>query len=496
MWDFVKSVIIKAIVDALFSIGKIVIGPRPKEAELSELGEKLQNGDLTIGDSVRLVGAYSELVPFLSMGRIALLTKKSETLPLPVCSPCKVDPIEDEYVGALLEEDQFGIFSGTRCIPIFYSRKYSKNSIRMANFTTGEIVELQGAISPLPTAWKEMITASDFFCFDRPDGSSQPFCLKVDDVEPYGTRLDGFYCDLWSLVHFEASVPQTNTRQLLFIEAATPPEIVIESIFPGCFQFTRPLSNIMDVEQIKKDKAILAEYVGNFPSTYFQSLNITDFPKERGGAERQRQARYVRDACFDNFSPRPISSRRLSRRYFKDLDRLQRKAFGPVPLRIVYEQLIRDPDKKSRELARRYPKVLGNPILVGYENEALFRGKRLFPELEKYEKYRRRLLKLPILGSLKMIGHYIARYGIARDGFTEDEYSQLMQEVVSSPYSVPAKFAADLLALTAEGHLKLRLDEHGEIIFSLTDRGIAHSGALPPKQWKTPKQGSKSKTQP
>lgn len=333
MWEIVKSVVIEAIINALLEIAKTLRRVRrEKEVEIREVRESLQSGDLKIGDSVTVIGTYSEFVPFINMSEIVGLSVKPDTSPLPVCGACKVGPTNDEYVGAILEEELRGIHRDSKCIPVFFSQKYSKSSIKTLNFITGDIVELRAVISPIPTIWRDIIISSDFFSFAREDRLKQPFCLKVYDCEPHGLHLNEFRIDLWSLVHFQRpTLPLTTPEQLAMIEARAPDRLIVENVFPSTFQFIFPGVNLVNAEGTRERESLLGSFVSEFPELYFDMMRIVGDWKKNVVPVKDAQIKYVHDASFSHFKSKPIEVSPLTKKYFKQIDRTNDAAFGHLP---------------------------------------------------------------------------------------------------------------------------------------------------------------------
>lgn len=467
MWEIAKAVVIKAIVLALFELGKWVHKFRgEKDVEFDKLHEKLQSGDLKFGDSVTIIGTYSEFVPFVNMSEIVRLSKKSDISSFPTCGTCKVGPIEDEYIGALLEENAKGIFRRSKSIPIFFSQKYSANSIKMLNFIAGDIVELRGRISPLPNIWKDIILTGDFFSFDRGDGLMYPFCLKVYDSEPYGIHLNEFRSDLWSLVHFQgAPIPLTTPDQISIIEVDAPTRLIIEEVFPGAFQFIFPEVNLVNTERLSECKSLLRSFVSRFPNSYFGATKLIDDRKMPATPKRRELVEYVYDASFDHFELKPINVKRLTKRYFDKIDKTHEAVFGHLPADLMLKEWKRVRSDIIKE-AEKYPRVLGDALFLGSLGQLVDKDEFDEALLKKSKVSLKDLSLHQDIGFMyrKVLGHYIRKYGRDEETFKTSEAVDLITTSRDAPEFGNLIWWATILSLAREGKLKLIRGENGKIM--------------------------------
>lgn len=170
-------------VKALGKLKKVV----PTEFSVEELREGIQNGDLHFGDKVRILGTFSEYLPFVDP---KFLLKESKSFPRILPRTTRIAAIDDLYCGALFKLDQTDAFA-EEVLPIFYGL-----DSKMLEHTTGEMLEMQCRITQVPIQYRNIINQNDYFVFEKEEGLVVPFGLKVEDVKPYGI-LDSFKISTW-----------------------------------------------------------------------------------------------------------------------------------------------------------------------------------------------------------------------------------------------------------------------------------------------------------
>ncbi len=471
MWEIAKSLVLKAIFEAFLNLGKKAYNGRRKNVEFEEIKERIQNGDLRFGDKITVVGTYSEFVPFINMSQIVLNTTEKESYlpPLPTFGTSKIEPMQDEHVGALLNENSRGIYAGSESIPIFFSQKYSKNSIKTLNSITGDIIELEGVISPLPTVWKDIVIASDFFSVDRGDGFAHPFCLKVSDVDQYGIHLDEFRGDLWSLAHFKgAPMDLARPDTLSFLEVEAPPQLVTENIFPGAFQFVFPEVNIINSEELRELKTELDKYVSQFPNHYLNTIRLLGHSNFKA-LKKKKQTDFVYDASSFHFKSEPISSSNITKKEIQRIDKNHEIVFEDFSENLIRKE-IELLESKIIEEAKKYPKFMINsllPVRVGklvYEDTVREKNE----ENQKNREHSMENIQLNLdmdCAVRNMLGHYIREYGKDVERFSEIEFQEFFD---SGSFREFGDFLIlfMLLSEVRKGNLKLVMGKEGRLAFT------------------------------
>jgi hypothetical protein len=156
-----------------------------KDYTVDEVKNELLDGEVHFGDKIRLIGTFSEYVPFIDPK--VFPKEKSET-PLP--RTARIEPIDDVYCGAFFKPEQRDAFA-EEVLPIFYGI-----DSKVVEHYTGEMLELQCQIIQVPTRYRDIINQTSYFSLEKEEGLSVPFGLKVLNAEPYGL-VDRFRINKW-----------------------------------------------------------------------------------------------------------------------------------------------------------------------------------------------------------------------------------------------------------------------------------------------------------
>jgi hypothetical protein len=170
-------------VKALGKLKKVI----PKEFTVEEVKEGIQNGDLHFGDKVKVIGTFSEYVPFVDP---KFLLKESKSLPRILPRTTRLAAVDDLYCGALFKMDQTDAFA-QEALPIFYGI-----DSKMVEHTTGEMLEMSCRITQVPLQYRNIINQNGYCVFEKEEGLIVPFGLKIENVEPYGI-VDSFKISTW-----------------------------------------------------------------------------------------------------------------------------------------------------------------------------------------------------------------------------------------------------------------------------------------------------------
>lgn len=208
-----------------------------KDFTIKDIKKSLNQASLEIGDEVHVIGLYSDYMPFVDLR--TLLPK--EYYPFHIFSS-QFDSINNIKCCALFSPEAKGCSKFTRspattrtfeltggdtisvkfnsehspnesmiesvpCVPIFFSKFPSTSKDkgnRLANYTTGEILELKCKICEIPDEWRKLIIPSDSFRYSTVGGVQRPFGLRVFDVDIYGLA-DFFFINTWIVGHAKTS---------------------------------------------------------------------------------------------------------------------------------------------------------------------------------------------------------------------------------------------------------------------------------------------------
>lgn len=164
-----------------------------REYAITEIKEDLESGELHFGDEIRVIGTFSEYLPFIDIKHILKHDDKFFTT---FSHTARIEPIKDIYCGSLYSLYQKDAFSN-EVIPIFYGIES-----KMIEHYTGEMLELKCRIKQIPEIYTDIIKASDYFVFQKEEDLFIPFGLEVLEVEPYGL-IDSFKINTWLLGNLE-----------------------------------------------------------------------------------------------------------------------------------------------------------------------------------------------------------------------------------------------------------------------------------------------------
>lgn len=128
-----------------------------REYTVEEIKENLLNGELHFGDKIKLIGTFSEYIPFIDPQLI--LKGKFTQFSLPRTT--RLQAIEDVYCGALFKPDQVDCFAN-EVLPIFYGI-----DSKMLEHYSGEMLELRCQIVQVPLQYRNIINQNSFFTFEK-----------------------------------------------------------------------------------------------------------------------------------------------------------------------------------------------------------------------------------------------------------------------------------------------------------------------------------------
>jgi len=193
--------ILQITINAIKAFGKIRKAI-PKEYSVAEIRDNLLSGELHFGDKIKVIGTFSEYLPFIDL-KLMLETGKffPRTLPRTV----RLEPIEDIYCGSLFPLDQKDAFAD-ETIPIFYGI-----DSRMVEHHTGEMLEVKCKITQVPRKYHQIINQGEFFVFEKEEGVTIPFGLQILEVDPYGL-VDSFKINAWVIGNLSPS-PSYETKK-------------------------------------------------------------------------------------------------------------------------------------------------------------------------------------------------------------------------------------------------------------------------------------------
>jgi len=189
-WLVVIASIYKGVTEAIQFINRIskISEYNKKEYEIKEIKQDLESGELHFGNQVKVLGTFSEYIPFLDIKRM-LDTYKSENI-FNFTHTTRINSINDTFCGGLYELDETKAYS-ENVIPLFYH----KDSQILEHFT-GEMLELQCKIKQVPDSYANLISNNKSFVFEKEENLDIPFGLEVIDVKPYGLQ-DTFKVNSW-----------------------------------------------------------------------------------------------------------------------------------------------------------------------------------------------------------------------------------------------------------------------------------------------------------
>ncbi len=170
-------------------VGKVKKG-FSKDFEVSKIKDSLCSGELHFGDKVKVIGTFSEFLPFIDPKFFLQIEGIQSILP----RTARLQAINDMYCGALFAPDQVNAF-GKEVLPIFYG-----NDSKVLEHYTGEMLELQCQIIEVPYQYRQIINKgqNSYFVYEKEQGVNIPFGLKVLTAESYGL-VDKFEINMWVL---------------------------------------------------------------------------------------------------------------------------------------------------------------------------------------------------------------------------------------------------------------------------------------------------------
>jgi len=154
---------------------------------VSEIKENLLSGELQFGNKIKIVGTFSEYVPFINP---STFTNKFEISSSPRTS--RIGTIENYCCGAIYLPDE-KMAASDKVLPIFYDE-----SSPIRNNYTGQVLEIKGIITPIPFCYIKIIQHKDSFSMTKPDGTDLAFGLRVENVKLH-SQVDEFYINTWIL---------------------------------------------------------------------------------------------------------------------------------------------------------------------------------------------------------------------------------------------------------------------------------------------------------
>ncbi len=157
-----------------------------KEYTVKEIKENLSSGELHFGDKIKIMGTFSEYLPFVDPK--FFLTRTEIQPPLP--RTARLQAINDVYCGALFKPEQKNAFA-SEVLPLFYGIES-----KVLEHYTGEMLELNCQIIQVPEQYRSIMNQNSYFTFQKEEGLEIPFGLKVLNVEPYGI-VDAFNVNAW-----------------------------------------------------------------------------------------------------------------------------------------------------------------------------------------------------------------------------------------------------------------------------------------------------------
>lgn len=157
-----------------------------KENSVKEIRENLLSGELHFGDTTKIIGTFSEYLPFIDPKFFLTDTEIQSSLP----RTARLQAIDDVYCGALFKPEQRNAF-GDEVVPIFYGI-----DSEVLEHYTGEMLELQCQIIQVPSQYRDIINQNSYFTFKKEEGLQIPFGLKILNVKPYGL-VDTFRINSW-----------------------------------------------------------------------------------------------------------------------------------------------------------------------------------------------------------------------------------------------------------------------------------------------------------
>jgi len=174
-----------------------------REYVITEIKEDLESGELHFGDEVRVIGTFSEYLPFVDIKHIL---KQSDKFFTTFSHTARIEPIKDIYCGSLYSLDQKNAFAD-EVIPLFYGIE-----AKMIEHYTGEMLELKCRIKQIPEIYTDVIKKHDYYVFQKEDNLFIPFGLEVLEVEPYGI-VNSFKINTWLLGNLEPYPQFKSTDQ-------------------------------------------------------------------------------------------------------------------------------------------------------------------------------------------------------------------------------------------------------------------------------------------
>lgn len=160
-----------------------------REYTITEIKNDLKSGELHFGDEIKVIGTFSEYIPFLDIKHY--LTRE-ENIFKNISHTARIEPINNMYCGALFPLDQKDSFS-EKVMPIFYGLES-----RMIEHYTGEMLEINCRIKQIPLEFSKVLNSNEYFTFEKEEDLTIPFGLEVKSVEPYGI-VDSFQINTWIL---------------------------------------------------------------------------------------------------------------------------------------------------------------------------------------------------------------------------------------------------------------------------------------------------------
>lgn len=183
--------------------------------DISRIREKISNQSLGIGSRVKVQGRYSEFIPFVDMSTLLLSYLADELHDLqpmqaketqlciqgggvPLIHTCRLGQIDD-FWPAVLFSPQETKTSSRLALPIFFDN----STPDLLKASTGDTVELNAQISPLPSKLVDFLHPDPIFIWKRKDQTPIPIGLRVEKVRRIAQNNNQMLVDIWLLGHFE-----------------------------------------------------------------------------------------------------------------------------------------------------------------------------------------------------------------------------------------------------------------------------------------------------
>jgi len=217
-WLTVATKIIGAIKTAISIIKGISTGGKrllQKTYDIKMIQRDITESRLGIGSRVKMIGRYSEYIPFVDISKLLRANlishissmNKEESKELIMCvsadiasliGTCRLPQIEKIWPAAMFLPDSDDATDSV-AIPIFFD----ETSSSLLNALSGDLVEVDAKISPIPQRLAEYLNPDPTFTIERKDKSKIPVCLQVENVRSISQIKRPFFIDIWLVGHYE-----------------------------------------------------------------------------------------------------------------------------------------------------------------------------------------------------------------------------------------------------------------------------------------------------